>query len=89
MKAERLSEGVRDRLLKWRHSGFSVYGAPVVLREERERLAQQIPDARQYLVRYYGPVPIVHAGSAVSVTTARNSLLVREGLTNKAGNLAW
>ena len=105
VKAERLSEGFRDRLLTWRHSGFSVYGAQVVLPEESgrlahlaryatrpplakqrvqrgpdkmyrlqvppdpatgatqlaldpleliHRLAQQIPDPRQHLVRYYG-----------------------------------
>jgi len=105
VKAQRLSEGFRDRLLTWRHSGFSVYGAQVVLPEETariahlaryatrpplaqqrvrkrdegtyllettsdpatgatqlaldpldliHRLAQQIPDPRQHLVRYYG-----------------------------------
>jgi len=105
VKAERLSEGFRDRLLTWRHSGFSVYGAQVILPEETgrlahlaryatrpplaqqrvqrrpdktyllqvppdpatgatqlaldpldliHRLAQQIPDPRQHLVRYYG-----------------------------------
>jgi len=105
VKAERLSEGFRDRLLTWRHSGFSVYGAQVVLPEETgriahlaryatraplaqqrvqrgpdktyvlhvppdpatgatqpaldpleliHRVAQQIPDPRQHLVRYYG-----------------------------------
>jgi hypothetical protein len=105
VQAERLSEGFRDSLLTWRHSGFSVYGAQVVLPEEAgrlahlaryatrpplaqqrvqrrdertyllrtapdpqtgatqlaldpleliHRLAQQIPDPRQHLVRYYG-----------------------------------
>ena len=105
VKAQRLSEGFRDRLLGWRHSGFSVYGAQVVLPEEGDRLlqlarystrpplaqqrvqpgpgktyrlqtppdpatgatqlaldplelihrlAQQIPDPGQHLVRYYG-----------------------------------
>jgi len=105
VRAERLSEGFRDKLLTWRHSGFSVYGAQVVLPEESgrlahlaryatrpplaqqrvqrhdertyllrtaphpatgatqleldpleliHRLAQQIPDPRQHLVRYYG-----------------------------------
>ena len=105
VKAERLSESFRDRLLTWRHSGFSVYGAQVVLPEETgriahlaryatrpplaqqrvqqgpgkiylldtppdpatgatqlaldpleliHRLAQQIPEPRQHLVRYYG-----------------------------------
>ena len=39
VKAERLSEGFCDRLLTWRHSGFSVYGAQVVLPEESGRLA--------------------------------------------------
>jgi len=104
-KARRLSEGFRDRLLGWRHSGFSVYGAQVVLPHESDRvlqlaryatrpplaeprvrrrdegsyllatppdpatgatqlaldplelihrLAQQIPDPGQHLVRYYG-----------------------------------
>ncbi len=37
VKAERLSESFRDRLLAWRHSGFSVYGAQVPLPEERAR----------------------------------------------------
>ena len=39
VKAERLSESFRDRLLTWRHSGFSVYGAQVVLPEETGRIA--------------------------------------------------
>jgi hypothetical protein len=34
VKARRLSEGFCDRLLTWRHSGFSVYGTQVVLAEE-------------------------------------------------------
>jgi len=34
-KAHRLSEGFRDKLLTCHHSGFSVYGAQVVLPEER------------------------------------------------------
>jgi hypothetical protein len=105
VSARRLSEGFRDRLLAWRHSGFGVYGAQVVLPEESDRiahlaryltrppvaqrrvqagakgayllatapdpatgattlaldplelihrLAQQIPDPRRHLVRYYG-----------------------------------
>jgi hypothetical protein len=66
VKAERLSEGFRDKLLTWHHSGFSVYGAQVVLPDEGERvlhlaryatrppLAQQRVqqhDERTYLLR--------------------------------------
>jgi len=39
VKAERLTEGFRDSLLTWHHSGFSVYGAQVVLPEETGRIA--------------------------------------------------
>jgi len=37
---DRLSEGFRDQLLSWRHSGgFSVYGRHLILNEEPARLA--------------------------------------------------
>ena len=52
VKAERLSEGFRDRLLTWHHSGFSVYGAQVVLPEESGRLA--------HLARYATRPPLAH-----------------------------
>ena len=42
VKAQRLSEGFRDSLLTWHHSGFSMYGAQVVLPEERERIAHLV-----------------------------------------------
>ena len=45
--SQSFSESFRDRLLTWRHSGFSVYGAQVVLPEETRRIA--------HVARYASP----------------------------------
>jgi len=66
-RAERLSEGFRDNLLNWVHSGFSVHAGPRICPTDPEYLAR----LGRYIVRVPMPskdVRLTHEGQ-VRVTT--------------------